>query len=62
MESFRPLYFARFDEKSDIWNFVPHAHDCFEMLYMDEDAQIRFTKVLLPDEMPREIELFASRK
>lgn len=33
MESFRPLYFARFDEKSDIWNFVPHAHDCFEALY-----------------------------
>ena len=28
-----PLYFARFDEKSDIWNFVPHAHDCFEALY-----------------------------
>ena len=33
MENFLPLYFARFDEKSDIWNFVPHAHDCFEMLY-----------------------------
>ena len=33
MENFLPLYFARFDEKSDIWNFVPHAHDCFEALY-----------------------------
>ena len=33
MENFLPLYFARFDEKSDIWNFVPHAHDCFVVVY-----------------------------
>lgn len=33
MDAFRPAYFARFDEKSDIWNFVPHAHNCFEALY-----------------------------
>ncbi|PWM20994.1 MAG: threonine synthase [Oscillospiraceae bacterium] len=33
-----------------------------ESLAALEKAKIRFTKVLLPDEMPREIELFASRK
>jgi len=27
------LFCERFDEKSDIWNFVRHKHDCIELLY-----------------------------
>ena len=33
--------FMRFNEKSDIWNFIPHRHDFFELLFfLHGNAQI----------------------
>ena len=39
--SFEIVDFMRFNEKSDIWNFIPHSHEYFELLYfLHGNAQI----------------------
>lgn len=38
---FEIVDFRRFNEKSDIWNFIPHAHGFFELLFfLHGNAQI----------------------
>lgn len=38
---FEMVDFRRFDEKSDIWNFIPHSHDFYELLFfLHGNAQI----------------------
>lgn len=38
---FEIVDFMRFNEKSDIWNFIPHSHDFFELLFfLRGNAQI----------------------